>query len=564
MLDLLRKLRILLSPRDKWFLVGMVLLMTLGAVAEIAGIGLILPVVAVFTKPELMEQNKILQLYAGIVGGESQNRLLLITCGLILLIFAAKNLLLLFIIWLQAKFSSRKEYELVMRLYRLFMYAPYRLHLQKSHVELGVYLQYAREMCNRVLLPLMVLATDALVLLILGAALTVSMPVITFFSVICLILDVLFIYWILRKKNFRAGKKYADTLMVAERFSNDGLRAIKEVKVTGSEDFFISRADAARRAFSSNNMTVYILGQIPRLWLEFAAMFQVLLIFAGMVLLGVPKGTILLSFSLLIAAMSRMLPACSRINYNVTVIRQSLATVEHLWEVMNQTGEKKYDAPALTFSDEISVENLCFGYRSQTPVLKDLSFKIKRLSSTAITGGTGCGKTTLADLILGLLEPDSGSIRVDGRDIRENPVSWRARTGYVPQFIFLLNASIRENIAFGVPAEEIDDEKIIRCLKTAQAWDFVNAMPGKLNSLVGDNGIQLSGGQRQRIGIARALYRDPELLVLDEATSALDNETEQSFIDALENLHGKLTMIIIAHRLSTVEHCDMKIALHNS
>ena len=223
--------------------------------------------------------------------------------------------------------------------------------------------------------------------------------------------------------------------------------------------------------------------------------------------------------------------------------------------------EKTAGELPIEFKNELTVENLSFSYVPGTPVIKDFSLVIPRLASVAFTGMTGSGKSTLIDLIIGLLPPDSGCVRVDGRDIAENLASWREKIGYVPQSIFLLNSSIRKNVAFGVSDEEIDDKRVWECLKMAQLEDFVNTLPQKLDAFVGDNGIQLSGGQRQRIGIARALYRDPEVLILDEATSALDNETEQAFIDALKILHGKITILMIAHRLTTVAHCDIHVDL---
>ena len=561
----INQLRVLLSPRDKWRLLGLVLLMTAGALAEIAGIGLLMPVVAVFTKPELMNQNAILKTYEQIIGGGSETRLLILTCLMLMLLYIGKNLLLFFVICLQARFSSAKEYEISMRLYTCYMNSPYTLHLKYGHIELGVMIARAREMCQRVLLPSMSLLTDALVILVLSTALLISMPLVTLCSAGFLVADVLIIYFLLRKINYSVGRDHTENMMESERLSGDGLRAIREVKVNGKADYFVSRSAEARKKLAKCGMLLFVTGQIPRLWLETAAMIQLLLIFIGMVFCGTPHGTILLSFSLLIAAMSRMLPACSRINYNFTVIRQNMVSVNSVFEALKSPPERLGGSEVpIAFEKALSVENLTFGYVPDRPVIRNLNFSIPRLASVAFTGTTGSGKTTLADLILGLLTPDGGAIRADGRDIRENLASWREKIGYVPQFIYLLNATIRENVAFGIPEKEIDDEKVRACLRTAQIADFVESLPEKLSSRVGDNGIRLSGGQRQRIGIARALYRSPEILILDEATSALDNDTEQAFVDAIKALKGKLTVLMIAHRLTTVAHCDMTIHLTGS
>ncbi len=557
----IQKLRLLLSARDKWKLAGITVLMAAGAMAEIAGIGLLIPVIAVFTKPELLNGNRLLRAYSDLVSGGSESRLLIVTSLLIMFLFIAKNLLQLFIIYLQAKFSAYKEYELGTRLYDQFMRAPYKLHLQKGHIEIGVIVQRARELSIRLILPVMNLGSDTLVILILCAFLTYAMPLVMCCSVLCLAVDIAAACLLLRKLNFKFGKAFSENMMTAECLSSDGLRAVREVKANGCERYFAGRTASARKAVSMGYMRLFVAGQIPRLWLETAAMIQLLLILIAMIHFGVPHETVLLDFSLLIAAMSRMLPACSRINYNFSMLRQYTALIRTVFDAMEETGEEKSGNGEISFRKELVLNNVSFSYDPGTPVIRDFSLHIPRLSSTALTGTTGSGKSTLVDLILGLLEPDSGTIEADGVDIRSNITAWRSKIGYVPQFIHLLNSTIRENVAFGIPPEEIDDTRVWECLKTAQLDEYIRSLPEQLAAVTGDNGIKLSGGQRQRIGIARALYRKPELLILDEATSALDNETEQAFVDALKVLHGKLTMIMIAHRLTTVEHCDIKINL---
>ena len=561
MLLILNKLRILLSPEDKWKLVGIICMMSIGALAEIAGIGLILPIIAVFTKPELMTQNKILRFYADIVGGDSTDRLLIITSVFIILVYVLKNMLSFSVVCLQAHFVARKEAQLCLRLFSTYIRAPYMLHLNRGHIELGVMLLRARELCSRVILPFMCIATDLMVISTVCSVLLWTMPLVTIGTIGLLSFNAGIIYFLLKKFNFSTGAVYARSVMEAEKIASDGFRAIREVKINGKTENFIDRTENSRYQVAKYWTRLYAAGQVPRLWLETTAISQLMLFFILMLCFDVPHGTILLSFSLLIAAMSRMLPACSRINYNLTVLRQSLAATLSVLDDLQIEPEKSTGTAPLEFKKEITVDDVTFSYAKGTPVIKDLTLTIPRLSSTAFIGTTGSGKSTLADLILGLLKPDSGAIRVDGKNIEENLSSWREKIGYVPQFIYLQDTTIRENVAFGIPSGEIDDAKVQRCLELAQLDSFVNGLPEKLESFVGDNGIQLSGGQRQRIGIARALYRDPELLVLDEATSALDNETEKAFIDALKMLHGKITIIMIAHRLTTTAHCDKSINL---
>ena len=216
----------------------------------------------------------------------------------------------------------------------------------------------------------------------------------------------------------------------------------------------------------------------------------------------------------------------------------------------------------LSFDNKICFDSIKFGYSEESPIIFDaFSLEIPRNSSVAFVGPTGCGKTTLIDLLLELLKPLSGAISVDGVNIEENLPAWQKRIEYVPQFIFLLDDTIKANVAFGVSSDKIDDNRVRECLQIAQILDFVENLPKGIDNLIGENRIRLSGGQRQRIGIARALYHRPEILVLDEATSALDNDTEKAFVDALGSLHGKLTIIIVAHRLTTVQNCDRIVKL---
>ena len=209
----------------------------------------------------------------------------------------------------------------------------------------------------------------------------------------------------------------------------------------------------------------------------------------------------------------------------------------------------------------MTVQDLAFSYEYGTPVFKDLSLRIAYRECVALTGKTGCGKTTLVHLIAGLLKPDSGTILADGENIAGHLIAWQSKIGYVPQKIYLQDTTIRENVAFGIAPEKIDDDRVKYCLHTAQLSDFVQSLPEGILTKTGQAGNRLSGGQRQRIAIARALYRDPELLILDEATSALDSETEKAFIDALTSLRGKITMIVIAHRQSSIDCCDREIRI---
>jgi ABC-type multidrug transport system fused ATPase/permease subunit len=288
-----------------------------------------------------------------------------------------------------------------------------------------------------------------------------------------------------------------------------------------------------------------------------------LVLFIILLLQGKRADEILLVFSVIIAVMARVLPALSRCNYNITLIRQNRFLFDFVADsIFSLEREELGTADGnLTLENELEVKDLCFSYDGKKPVLKNFSLRLKANESLGISGKTGSGKTTLADLLLGLLRPDTGMILADGKNVFDDLQGWRQMIGYVSQNVYICNASIRENVAFGVPAEAIDDQRVREALQMAQIADWAENVPGGLDYLLHDSGTNLSGGQRQRIGIARALYTNPKLLILDEATSALDHETEAAFVEALENLNGKLTMIVIAHRLSTIEKCNQIIKI---
>ena len=301
----------------------------------------------------------------------------------------------------------------------------------------------------------------------------------------------------------------------------------------------------------------FIYGQIPRFAIEAGVVFLGMGTIVVLLLCGIAPTSIALQISFIGLALMRMTPSVARIQYNWVLIRGYQFFFDKIYKDLQAIRlEAPPSEPPITFEHEIRVENLSFGYDKDSPVLQNVSLTIPKNTSLAFSGPTGCGKTTLGDLITGLFPPDSGRVLVDGRDIRGNLESWRAQIGYVPQNISLMNGTIAENIAIGIPTDQIDRARIAACLKIAQAEDFVLSQTNGIDHVLTENGRNLSGGQRQRLAIARALYPNPAFLIFDEATSALDNATETAFVEALSSLRGKYTMLVIAHRQTSVDHCD--------
>ncbi len=560
MLHLLQICRRLFTPGDKYRLLGLVVLMGIAALWELAGLGVLLPVVAVFVKPGLIENDPLLARLCAMCGGRTA--FMLIGTVTVAAVFAGKALFSLLVVKWQAAFVFGKQAEFSIRLFRNYLYSPYAHTLNRSTADFNNNLFRVVRVCHSALLPLMLIATDLLAVLALTLVLLWFIPVPTICGTGFMALTGLLVQLLMRRANRRWGEISATNDAAAAQIRLDGLNGLKYIKSGNHEHHFVKHySDRVRRGFSCDGR-MYQAGQIPRLALETAALLATLGLFAAMVLLDFSPARILFNFSLLVAVMARLLPSFSRIHYNLTQLRQTMPVVEPLCrDLMDLAAEPEAAGLAMTLDRELRLEDLTFAYPGSEPVFRNFSLTLPARHTLAVTGKTGRGKTTLADLLLGLLPPQNGVITADGRNIADDPAGWRRRIGYVPQNLFLLDRTIRENVAFGIDPAEIDDAKVAKALHLAQLTDLVARLPGGTAYRVGENGNRLSGGQRQRLCIARALYHEPSLLILDEATSALDGETESALVEALESLRGKLTMVVIAHRLSTVEKCDLRLDL---
>jgi len=562
---ILKKIGSLLTPKEKLITISLLIMMLISSVLELLGIGLVLPVIALLAKPELIEQNKYLHAVYSFISPSSHNSFLIILCIMLIVLYILKNLFLVFQSYVQANFILNKGAALANKLFSNYIHAPYNYHLKhNSAYLLGNIGLAANVLSAGLLVPLMILFTEFFVVLAIFTMLLILSPLVS----IGLILSTLFVaaitYYPLRNTNYNLGIILKDEQLELSKFALQGLKAIKESKVRNSEDFFTEEYSIHRKKYNKASAKSMFLKNLPRFIVESVA---VILGFGALLILivsGQSTGSIILTLSLFATSAIRLMPSMTRIQYNLAGIKHNLYSFNFIFNDLSDFSvEKKAvsDDP-IKLNKSIDIDNLSFAYENtEKNIFTDFSLNINKNSSVAFVGPTGCGKTTMVDLILGLLKPQEGSISIDGININRNLVSWQKMIGYVPQFIFLLDDTVKSNVAFGEPDEHIDDKRVEECLKMAQVYDFIETLPDGINNLIGENGIRLSGGQRQRIGIARALYHNPEVLILDEATSALDHETETAFIDALNNLKGKLTIIMIAHRLTTVENCDEIITL---
>ncbi len=563
MKNVVDKIRVLLSVKDKVQMTLIVILMMIGAVLEIAAVTMLMPVAAVFTNPDILEKNRFLHYFYQRFAEGDRMQFIMLMCGIVILFFLLKNLYTLFLIVLQTRFIYRKSTDFATRLFANYLRTDYLFHLRHNSAELVNKQTLNAQMTNFVMLPFMLVLSECFVVVFIGGLLMLLEPKVTVIAGLCAAVILLAIYYPLKKFNYQKGR---ELLFAGENLIKtfiQSINGIKEIKVENCESYFQARHRHFQVMHNNVSGTLYTAGQLPRLAIESAVILLsmgTLLVFVGN---GMGSTEIIMTLTLFVVAMYRLLPSISRIHYNLTLIRQYSPIMESIFKDITQIKpEAKPENGDLPFAAAITVENLSFRYQDDGPwVLKNFSMEIKHLSSTAITGHTGCGKSTLIDILLGLLYPQAGAIKCDGKDIGQNLKAWQRKIGYVPQKIFLFDDTVARNIALGVPDAEIDQTRIWECLQIAQADQFIRELPLQLNESCGEGGNRFSGGQRQRLAIARALYHRPEVLVLDEATSALDNQTENSFVEALDNLQGKLTIITIAHRLSTIEKCDQIIKM---
>jgi ABC-type multidrug transport system fused ATPase/permease subunit len=373
----------------------------------------------------------------------------------------------------------------------------------------------------------------------------------------------LLFFKVIKKKIRTQGEIVRKNRQGQTRWLMQSFGGIKETKIAQTEGYFLKKFDNEYESFAKNHCSYQTLAYLPKPAMETVVIGALLFVVMIKLLRGVDSVYFVSTMSVFAVAAYRLLPSFNRISgylgrimfdkASVDAIYKDLKTVE---ELEKNAGE--IDETDINFSKEIVVDNLSFKYPlSEKNVLENVSLTLPKNKSVAFIGPSGAGKTTLADIILGLLYQQNGSIKVDGVSIPENSKCWKRKLGYIPQTIFLTDDTITNNIAYGVDEKDIDEKRVLEVIEEAQLKDFIDTLPDGINTEIGERGVRLSGGQRQRIGIARALYHDPEILVLDEATSALDTETETAVMDAIDSLSGKKTLLIIAHRLTTIENCDI-------
>lgn len=567
MTELLKKMRTLLPPGLKWHAVALLVLMVFSAFLELAGLAMLMPAVMAFTDPgTLQDGSSVFGRIYRFTRADSPESFIYLCAGGIALFYLFKNATAILLVKAQSAFSMRLSNNIASRLFDRYMDVPYRTCSELERSALTLRINRAYEFSCELILPLLFVWTELCIFAVIGTALFLMDPLIAGFVVLAAAAAFFLFYLPVKRRIERYGKENHEAAESMFSLLSQVFGSLEMVRLTRTKPFFAKRFRAVQETRSMTQKRSSDCGQMPRFAME---TFGVILLMGVIVLFVLSgrnfSGSTAASAAFFAAAFVRLMPGVSRIQYNLLHVR----SYKHLFDVLYRdlTGFPTEETPAETasavvFRNELKLEKLSFRYHADAPViLNDFSMTLGRYESVAVAGATGAGKSTLAYLTAGFLMPDSGTITADGTDIRQNLPAWQKQIGYVPQQIHLLNGSIAENVAFGVEPEAIDMEKVKDCLKTAQLLDFALQLPEGLATKIGEAGAKLSGGQRQRLAIARALYRDPVLLILDEATSALDCETESAFIDALHALHGKTAVLMIAHRPETLRSCDRVVKI---
>lgn len=575
MFRIIQKLRQLLNRKQKVRILVIAAMMFVGGLLETFSAGMMIPLITAAMDDNLYKNNKYARMFCEFFDINSNRTFMIsVLLGLIIL-FILKNVFMLFQIYLQNRFISNNKFSLQCEMLRIYMERPYEDFLSLGLAQISRAVSSNVEGVFAALTTVLAFCTDLVTSVILVIAIVVINPMIAA-SVSLVLLTLLFIISKILKPIMRKqGVIFMENSMQSSKWFNQSVHGIKEVKVGNKESFFQEQYNKYGKETVIANRNSAVLSSIPRLLIESFCMAGMLGVLAVMMYKGKELSELLPQLSAFAVAAVRLLPSANRISGYLTSISYQEPQIDEMlqnrkeiyeWkereakkreERLQNQGENEKEVE-LTFKNQIELSNITYFYpNTKVNILENANMVIPIGSSVGVVGKTGAGKTTAIDILIGLLEPSYGAVLTDDTDIRANYGQWLKNIGYIPQTIYMIDDTIRANIAFGYAPEDIDDNEIMRALSEAQLKDFVDGLPNGLDTTIGERGVRVSGGQRQRLGIARALYTAPDILIFDEATAALDNETEAAVMESINRLQGKKTMVIIAHRLTTIEKCDM-------
>ncbi len=549
----------------------------IGGILETLGVGAMIPVVtALLTPDELqgyIDTYPVLQKVCGLFGVENAGQLTMALLVALIVIYFVKNLYILFLTYRQNTFITHNRNRMISRVMAEFLNRPYEQYLGADIPTVFRITDSDIPQTFSLILALLQLASEVVVSLLIFIVLLFQDVVMTLFILAIFGVMTLFIVKVLKPRLNTIGAQNQSIQSRIAKWRLQAIYGLKDVKVLNREEFFIRNYFESGKIGADVSRNYIVLNNVPRLLIETVFISGVLSFIAIYINSGGNVANMMATLATFGVAAMRVLPSVNRINTYITEIAYTQPSLDFVYENLQESmktdallAERKANSQVekLKLEDKIELKNISFHYPdADKNIFTKADMMVPKGKSVGIIGASGAGKSTIVDVLLGLLHVQEGEITCDGVNIFKNYESWLAQIGYIPQSIYLVDESIRENIAFGIDADKISDERIWQVLEEAQLKEFVEELPEGLDTKIGDRGVRLSGGQRQRIGIARALYNDPEILVFDEATSALDNDTEAAVMEAVNSFHGKKTMVIIAHRLNTIEKCDMIYKVEN-
>ncbi|MCI2048245.1 MAG: ABC transporter ATP-binding protein/permease [Lachnospiraceae bacterium] len=565
-MDELRKLNYIFTKKQKQESLRLFFIIVIGTVFELLGVSTVMPVINAITDPQKLLQKPMYRAVYDGLGLKNTTQLILLLIGLLIAVYLIKNFYLIFMYRQQYKYIYSNMRMLSTKMMRCYLDQPYSFHTRKNSSELLRNINQDTADFFGTIQAFVLLFTESLVVAVLVIYLAIKDKSITAAVGVIMLILILLFRKTYKTRLLKMGEKNRHYEAEVNKWVQQAFGGIKEVKVMNKEDFFYDRYDAAYQGRVRSEYTYHTMTTLPKPVIEAACMCSLLGAIAIKLMRGVDPTYFVPTISIFAVAAYRLLPSFNRITEYMGTIAYQKPAINAIYKDLKEIDElnarKKEegadDGQKLSLNACIRISHLSFHYPdSEKKILDDVSFDIPKNISVAFIGKSGAGKTTLADLIMGVLDPTGGEILADGTPILAHLRAWHHTIGYIPQNIYLMDDTIANNITFGVPSGDVDEKKLRRAVERAQLSDFIRELPDGLETPVGERGVRLSGGQRQRIAIARALYNEPDVLILDEATSALDNETEKAVMDAIDALHGEMTLIIIAHRLSTIQNCDV-------
>lgn len=538
------------------------------ATLETLGVSAIIPFVLVLFNPADMMENQYVKIISDTLNISTYHELLIATAVTIVLVYLLKNVMILVFQYFQGKFHNEIERDLLNEQYRMFMSRPYAFYLNVNSADVMRGMSNDITQVAQVIDGFTGLISELVTLLMIGAFIIVMDPIIALGLVgTAILLAVVFILGF-KKKTSSLGVQCREIFSKRYKAVLESVNGYKEISIYQKKDYFAKEYAEVNEEACKLNTSYLLIMKIPARVIETLFVAALLGLACLRITSGEDNGEFVALVGALAVAAIRLLPMISSISGYMNTLIYNRPGMEATYENITQGRKEKNGINSawlgsekkvsnISFNNQLTLQNISFRYdKSDRDIFSNISLTIKKNESVAFIGESGAGKSTLLDVLLGLLKPQTGTVLMDDYDINEIPFEWSQIVGYVPQSLYLLDDTVRRNIAFGIPDQEIDEERVQQVIKDAQLESFVAELPKGLDTTVGERGVRFSGGQRQRVAIARALYHNPQILVLDEATSALDNETEKEVMEAINGLHGKMTIVIVAHRLTTIEGCD--------